>query len=299
MRWTPPFHLHIRQKVIIGLTVSMLTIGLIGAVSYRYLHQIERKQELVEIADDLSNIILEMRRYEKNYLLYGSSEDLQENQQYIRQGKETLTKLTPEIRDLQGGPLLKLIEKELLAYNQLMEKMATADSMNTPGGQELEEHVRESGKNLVDLSHQLVSFERRRILKIVQTLKTQLLSSIVIFGILGAFLIPFVGQKIIRPLRVIERTTHRIAQGNFTPLPVQDTRDETQRVVEAFNRMVAELERRQEQLLQAKKLSSLGILTSGSDSLPNISMVRLGTATKSLRMARLMASSGRLNEPEP
>ncbi len=42
-----------------------------------------------------------------------------------------------------------------------------------------------------------------------------------------------------------------------------DTRDETQRVVEAFNRMVQELEKRQDQLVQAKKLSSLGVLTSG------------------------------------
>jgi two-component system, NtrC family, sensor kinase len=51
--------------------------------------------------------------------------------------------------------------------------------------------------------------------------------------------------------------------GNFKPLEVLDTRDETQRVVEAFNRMVAELEKRQDQLVQAKKLSSFGVLTSG------------------------------------
>ncbi len=55
----------------------------------------------------------------------------------------------------------------------------------------------------------------------------------------------------------------RIAKGDFSPLPVMDTRDETQQVVEAFNRMVTELERRQDQLVQAKKLSSLGVLTSG------------------------------------
>ena len=42
-----------------------------------------------------------------------------------------------------------------------------------------------------------------------------------------------------------------------------DSHDETQRVVEAFNSMVAELEKRQDQLLQAKKLASLGTLTSG------------------------------------
>jgi signal transduction histidine kinase len=72
-----------------------------------------------------------------------------------------------------------------------------------------------------------------------------------------------VGHKIVRPLRVIEQTTLRIAAGHFKPLPVHKTRDETQRVVEAFNAMVAELEKRQNQLVQVKKLSSLGILASG------------------------------------
>jgi two-component system, NtrC family, sensor kinase len=80
---------------------------------------------------------------------------------------------------------------------------------------------------------------------------------------LGGFLVVVVSRKILQPLKVIEKTTLRIAMGNFKPLEVLDTRDETQRVVEAFNRMVAELEKRQDQLVQAKKLSSLGVLTSG------------------------------------
>lgn len=108
-----------------------------------------------------------------------------------------------------------------------------------------------------------MSFERQRILNIIRALKAQLLSVLGILLALGGFLIAIVATKIIRPLRVIEKTTLRIAQGDFRPVPVLDTRDETQRVVEAFNRMVAELERRQDQLLQAKKLSSLGTLTSG------------------------------------
>ena len=123
--------------------------------------------------------------------------------------------------------------------------------------------MRERGKRLVELSHHLVTFERQRILEIINTLKTQLLSSLVVFlGFMGFFVL-IVSRKIIRPLRVIEGTTLRIAQGNFQPLPVLDTRDETQRVVEAFNRMVAELEKRQDQLVQAKKMSSLGVLTAG------------------------------------
>ena len=123
--------------------------------------------------------------------------------------------------------------------------------------------MRSRGKALVDLSVQLVAFERRRILEIINTLKGQLLIALVVFlGSMGFFTL-LVSRKILRPLRVIESTTRRIAQGDFKPLPVLDTRDETQRVVEAFNRMVAELEKRQDQLVQGKKMSSLGVLTAG------------------------------------
>jgi signal transduction histidine kinase len=259
-----PASLNIRQKVILGLTIMLLVITAIGLMSYHYLREIERKQHFVEVADDLSNTILEMRRYEKNYLLYGSSQDLNENRKYVNLGLETLKRISPEGLELRAAPVLKRLEQELSAYSDLMQQLASRSKQaDASGDNGLEELLRDRGKRLVDVSLELVSFERRRILSIISTLKAQLLSSLGLSLVVGAFLIPIVAQKIIRPLRVIEKTTLRIAEGDFRPLPVMQTHDETQRVVDAFNRMIAELEKRQDQLLQAKKLSSLGTLTSG------------------------------------
>jgi two-component system NtrC family sensor kinase len=257
-----PWHLNIRQKVILGLSVGILAIGFIGAISYHYLRVIELKQDFVEVADDLRNITLELRRYEKNYLLYGSAEDLKENQHYIQLGLNILGKLDPDIRGLEGAPQIQPLRQEFLNYQKIMDQMSSTTE-GQPRSHELEEQLREHGKRLVELTHQLADFERQKILKNIQRLKTQLLTSIGIFLVLGGFLVFIVSRKILQPLKTIEKTTHRIAVGNFAPLPVLDTRDETQRVVEAFNRMVQELEKRQDQLLQAKKLSSLGVLTSG------------------------------------
>jgi signal transduction histidine kinase len=123
--------------------------------------------------------------------------------------------------------------------------------------------LRERGKALVDLSQTVVAFERQRSLEILHTLKTQLGASVVIFLVIGISFTYIVSQKIVKPLGTIEHTTLRIARGDFRPLPVLETYDETQRVVEAFNRMVKELEKRQHLLVQAKKMSSLGVLTAG------------------------------------
>ncbi|MBF0495801.1 MAG: HAMP domain-containing protein, partial [Deltaproteobacteria bacterium] len=264
MAWKIHIYLNIRQKVMVGLTVCILAVGFIGVISYIYLSKIQYKQHVVEIADDLSNTILEIRRYEKNYLLYGSSDDIKENQRYVKQGLEVLANISSESQYVHDRHLLKQLETEFVAYRQVMIQMAASPhQIDGHSRQGIEEQLRERGKNLVELSMSVAGYERRSIIAIIRALKTQLISALVIFLGMGLFLVPMVSRKILTPLRVIEKTTLKIAQGHFAPLPVVDTRDETQRVVEAFNRMVAELEKRQDQLLQAKKLSSIGILTSG------------------------------------
>ena len=55
-------YLNIRQKVILGFAMCVLAIGFIGGFSYHYLHAIELKQHVVQIADDLREIVLEIRR---------------------------------------------------------------------------------------------------------------------------------------------------------------------------------------------------------------------------------------------
>jgi two-component system NtrC family sensor kinase len=256
-------YLNIRQKVMVGLTACVLAIGFIGGFSYHYLAAIEFKQQVVQIADDLREIVLEIRRYEKNYLLYGSQEDLKENRSYTNRALKVLAEIVPEVQNLKVASQMDTFKQELLSYRDLMDQLAQAGKPSPAERRNLEEQIRGLGKSLVDLSVQLVSFERRRILEIINTLKTQLLISLVAFLAFMGFFIFIVSRKIVRPLRVIENTTGRIAQGDFKPLPVLNTRDETQRVVEAFNRMVAELAKRQDQLVQGKKMSSLGVLTAG------------------------------------
>ncbi len=264
MRWPFPLYLNIRQKVLVALTLCILAIGSIGMMSFHNLQAIEVKHHILEVADDLGNVILEIRRYEKNYLLYGSPEDLKETYKYIEQAREVLNSISDEESNLRAAPLMGRLRTELGTYQELLDQLTVAGSQEKlPPGGGLLEQTRESGKTLVNLSQELRALEHHRILYLLNTLKAQLLSSLAIILLLGLSLVSVVANKIVRPLRIIENTTLRIAEGDFRPIPVLDTRDETQRVVEALNRMVSELEKRRSQLVQAEKLSSLGILSSG------------------------------------
>ncbi len=220
----------------------------------------------MEIADDLSNIILEIRRYEKNFFLYGFSESeaLAENQRYIGEALSILDRFPTGLKDLDGAPKIGILKEKLLEYKELVDRVRQAASnKDFTFIKTVEDVLRNKGKELVDLSQDLVKFERRRILIIIERLYGHLFIAMIIFALFWGLLVFSVARKIIYPLRLIEKTTIQIAEGNFQPLPLPNTKDETERVIRAFNRMVKELERRQDQLVQAKKLSSLGTLTSG------------------------------------
>jgi len=94
--------LNLRQKIILGISLFFLAVAIVGLLSYRNLKVIEKKIRFVEIADDLQNIVLEIRRYEKNFFLYGFSESgaLAENKRYIGIALSTLRKFTPELKEL-------------------------------------------------------------------------------------------------------------------------------------------------------------------------------------------------------
>ena len=258
----------IRRIVLFGMILSVLGFSVLGAISYRYLLQIEDALALAEVVDDLSSEILEIRRYEKNYLLYALEEDYLETLRYCDKALSIIERIEPREggligADLKGRVTLVQLRDDLRRYKELFSSIATQPGSNNDENDPQGVELRDQGKDLVDVVRQFVLYQRERILDIVGTLKHQLALAIGAFTGVAIFFSWLVGRRIFGALGIIEHSTRQIVQGNFKPLPLPDTSDETRGVVEAFNHMIEELERRQNQLLQEKKLASLGVLTSG------------------------------------
>ena len=67
--------LNMRQKLFIAFSAFALASGVLGAFSYYNLVRVEDKFFIVETADDISKVILEIQHYEKNFYLYSREGD--------------------------------------------------------------------------------------------------------------------------------------------------------------------------------------------------------------------------------
>ena len=256
-------HMNLSVKIIVILGMFILGIFSMGLVSYNDLRTTEEKVEFLELAYNLHNIILEVRRYEKNYLLYNKEEAFRENKRYLAQAMETEKALLARADKYRVAPLLRELEGQIAAYEATMGQFSQQESFDTTKYTQIEDRLRDQGKHMTELSKNLADFERGQIHANLTVLKRQLVLWACLAIVIGIMLSLLIMYYIFKPLFVIKKATEDIANGRFDTIEVINTRDEMQQVMEAFNTMVFELERRKNQLVQSEKLSSIGTLTAG------------------------------------
>jgi len=257
------FHLNLRSKIMFILACYILGILGMGYVSNDDLRTTEEKITILELAYSLNNIILEARRYEKNFLLYNEEEAFRENKRYLAQTTSIVEEIFAKSGKLKISPMLKELSRQVVAYQADMELLSRLKTDKSGEDALIVDRLRDQGKKMTELSEELVEFERHQIHAILALLQKQLVAWSTIAVALGIVLPLLMIYKIFHPLVIIKNATEDIAHGRFNSIEVINTRDEMQQVMEAFNTMVRELERRQDQLVQSKKLSSIGTLTAG------------------------------------
>jgi signal transduction histidine kinase len=263
----------IKRKLLLTLGVGLAFITLLGLLYYYNLVTIRRRLLLVEGMDDLGAAVGEVRRAEKNYLLYHDSASAYELADQIRLLRQAVRDKTPDLISLAGADSVNSLQREIAQYATLAGSLM--------GGEEAAgdaDRLRETGQALDRSSRSIVRAERGRIEKMIRTSHRTLLLSLIVLLICGAAGILIVTRLIVAPLRRIERATRDVSEGRFSPIRGIQGHDEIGRLADAFNHMVHRIEKHQNELVQAGKLASLGTLTSGvahelNNPLNNISMM--------------------------
>jgi two-component system NtrC family sensor kinase len=259
----------IHQKITLGFYVLLLCIMAMAGLTYGIVHEVGNKMESLEIIDDFLNMTLEVRRFEKNYFLYGKEEDYLDNTAFLDKLGKHLLKNATLLTSLMGKATFDDLWRSVRDYQ---ENITRLHGMIATGGitptvtkdrQQIETSIRTIGKKLTDIAELSSKNKRKKIKKLLGTTGNILIVSVLLFIFLCVFFATLLGRDIVKSFKILEDHTKRIARGDFMLSPVGVKDEEIKSLLQAFNRMTRELRMHQKQLVQSEKLASLGTLLSG------------------------------------
>lgn len=267
----------IRGKITAFFVLCLVFVGVLTGLYYHNTMSLRKRLITIENFDDLLNNILELRRYEKNFTYYHDTESLNESVFYFFRIEDGFRRFRNEITQVAGRHEGENFQRDMIDYKNILELHMNLVKAGTPT-MDLES-IREKGKALVDFAQNLIKAKRRRIERALGRSLIIPFASLAAFITLIAVVFQLVNRGILRPLSLVRTATEQVAKDTFTPIQYQEgKRDEISRLIAAFNRMAQELESRQEQLLQSRKMASIGTFTSGiahelNNPINNISLV--------------------------
>ncbi|MDR3629188.1 MAG: ATP-binding protein [Desulfocapsaceae bacterium] len=262
------------HKINLANISVIILIALTGFFAFQNINLVLTKLRFTEIADDLNTSFLEMRLSEKNFFLYGDTSALSEIGSKIDESMTTLESVGPDIIKAIGRENLGELKACLGRYRIEVETLKGKGAQ----GVEMQAGLRETGQQLREFSDRISRLERIKVNSIISRSKRQLFSSLCFILITAIGLRYMTFFNILRSLKQIKNVVASISQGDFRAIETEIPRDELGTVMTAINAMSMELENREEQIIQSKKLASLGILTAGvahelGNPLNNISMI--------------------------
>jgi two-component system NtrC family sensor kinase len=137
-------NLKIWHKMIIGISIPSL-IAMVGvALSYQYINKVKNRQGFVQIADDLREKVLEIRRNEKNFLIHRTDEYYRYCQDAVNTFSTSVNSISSEIVVQIGKEDFSLLRNSTQAYSSLTHTLLG----NYQQEAIIVEHVREEGRKL-------------------------------------------------------------------------------------------------------------------------------------------------------
>jgi len=256
-----------RLQIYLSFLLVFLFAAGIAVVLIMTSSKVARKLRFLEIANEFTLEIVQARRFEKNFFLYGTNlEDALDN---VEKARETLRRNKVELRKILGATY-GIITTDIEKYQKLLEKLSLIQESDifTPDQFRLKKQaelgLRKYGAEMVTKAQDLIRRERAAVSKILSLSRTIHIYSLVILLIFLALNASFLGSRILGNTRRFSKYAQRIASGDFTPItPAKRYQDEFTDMAIAVNQMILELENREAVLVQSHKMRAVGTLTAG------------------------------------
>jgi signal transduction histidine kinase len=261
----PPFFPRsIRGKLIMSL-LAVFLLGTFATAAVIYaMWRMEDRIQIIESFYELNQKVLETRRYEKNYLLFGNEQDLMLTFDYLDEVRSALVGVRALIpRSMRG--VEPPYDQKLAEYADILRNLRN-QKLPAKRTAALREELRERGHALTKLLLALDARARQAVEREVWGYQKMAVYILGLAAMAGSALIFFLVPWIIGPLQSIRQAAARIMRGETSSIPLDAAiRDSVEGVelANSLNRMLAALDTKQMQLIQSAKLAALGRLTAG------------------------------------
>ena len=221
----------------------------------------KKKLQILEEFHDLFDNVLEVRRYEKNHFLKVGVQNINKNLEYLDKIDAELKRLNDSIIRVAGDDMLSDFQTNQKEYRALL--LASLHA-NDAEASVAAESVRQKGNEMVKFGQKLLHNKQ---LRIRNYFLWTILSFILITGLFFVFIIIGLysqSKSVLERIASLHDATQNVLKGSFNPIDFNNPeQDEITDLISAFNNMASELDFRQEQLIQSKKLASIGTFSSG------------------------------------
>ena len=251
----------IQRKIRLGYYAFAAAIASVALLAYSNLTYLERHLAPDLAASRLLDAVLEIRRYEKNWLLYGGDGALEEVRVFAEQTRDLIADARPRLQALGGAADLERLAADLGTYLQTLAQQTDTPAAVDDEGLALA--VRQTGRRLAEGAEAIAQTQRARLQQAISQSRAALLVTVGLVILLAILIAQWLASRTTRPLGQLVDRLGAIAEARYDQVsPVSQDR-EILAVTQAVNRMLAELEARRRHLVQSEKLASLGTLVSG------------------------------------
>lgn len=253
----------IRKKITFGYYAIVAIIAALSLFTFMELRLMEEKIRFREVISEFFDTTLEIRRFEKNYFLYGQRTDYLENIEYLNRAKELLAANIKDFKSIVTPQQIDALNNNLIKYKELIDRYAHLTKKESGQILNMEQEIRKRGKEIITIAEDILKTERQHLQSFLSRSQTLLIFSILIVSILALMLGQILSWIVVKPLKLIEDSMAAIADGKFEKIYINSKDREIYSLTNAINKMLRELELRQRHLVQSEKLASLGTLLAG------------------------------------